>query len=387
MVASLKRSLKWIDRSVGRLGGRRRVLFDVRTPVNAAVLRPLVTALADDPAIDWRFIVEQQRRDVFALLERNGWADRLVARGAARRQRWDLYVNADPWGAPWLLRCARRMNLFHGVAGKYDLDNPAQLPMGFQYYDRVAFINEDRMRRYLAAGIVTREQAVLVGYPKLDALARGHYNGAVERRALGLDCSKPVALYAPTYSPASSLHLAGEEIVTALLKGGFTVIVKLHDRSLDHDPRYNSGVDWRRRFALIREPGFLFAEVDDSSPLLAAADVMVTDHSSIGFEFLVLDRPLIVFDAPDLPAAARINPEKIALLRRAADVVRTTSELVATAHAALAAPGRFSAERREVASAIFYRRGGATERAMRVARELLELPTHGIVASSVTEAA
>ena len=29
---------------------------------------------------------------------------------------------------------------------------------------------------------------------------------------------------------------------------------------------------------------------------------MVTDHSSVGFEYLVLDRPLIVFDAPDLAA-------------------------------------------------------------------------------------
>ena len=43
--------------------------------------------------------------------------------------------------------------------------------MGFEYYDRVAFINRDRMLRYLEAGIVTPAQAVLVGYPKLDRLA------------------------------------------------------------------------------------------------------------------------------------------------------------------------------------------------------------------------
>ena len=50
---------------------------------------------------------------------------------------------------------------------------PTGLPMGFEYYDRVAFINRDRMERYLDAGVVTEAQAALVGYPKLDRLASG----------------------------------------------------------------------------------------------------------------------------------------------------------------------------------------------------------------------
>ena len=71
----------------------------------------------------------------------------------------------------------------------------------------------------------------------------------------GLDPSRPTALYAPTYSEASSLHLAGEEIVRALAASGFNVIVKLHDRSLDADPRYNGGIDWRRRIRALEVPG------------------------------------------------------------------------------------------------------------------------------------
>ena len=58
-------------------------------------------------------------------------------------------MNADPWAAARLRRCAHRVNFFHGVAGKYDLDAPSGLPMGFEYYSRVAFITLDRMRRYL----------------------------------------------------------------------------------------------------------------------------------------------------------------------------------------------------------------------------------------------
>src|SRR4029077_15568727 len=103
-------------------------------------------------------------------------ADRFLTHDDAEWRRFDVYLNGDPWAAARLRRCGDRVNFFHGVAGKYDLDNPAGLPMGFEYYTHVAFINRDRMLRYLQAGVVTPAQAVLVGYPKLDRLARGGYD-------------------------------------------------------------------------------------------------------------------------------------------------------------------------------------------------------------------
>src|SRR5512144_323881 len=220
-----------------RLNGRRRVLFEVRTPVNAAILRPIMRAFAGEPRIEWHITRETEREDVLKLIERDGWRDCLIDRVAAQKMRWDLYVNADPWASLWLPRCARRVNFFHGVAGKYDLDDPRGLELDYEHYDRIAFVNLDRMQRYLASGIVRPEQAVLVGYPKLDALVNGVYDGAAERRRLDLSAHKPVVLFAPTYSTASCLHLAGEEIVSTLLDLGASVIVKLHDRSLDPDKR------------------------------------------------------------------------------------------------------------------------------------------------------
>jgi len=351
-----------IDHAIGRLNPRRDVLVELRTPVYHAVLSPIACALAADPDVHVWYTSEQPDR-VRALAP----AGRFLTHAEVEWRRFDLYVNGDPWAAARLRRCAHRVNFFHGVAGKYDLDNPGGLPLGFEYYDYVAFINRDRMQRYLAADIVTPEQAVLVGYPKLDRLASGGYDGAAVRRDLGLEPGRPTALYAPTYSDASSLHLAGEEIVRALSRAGFNVIVKLHDRSLDTDPRYNAGIDWRARFAaLVAEltaSRACFAETPDASPLLAAADVMVTDHSSIGFEFLVLDRPLIVFDAPDLARAARINVEKIALLRSAATVTHTAEGTARAAEHQLANRAALSAARRQVAGDLFFQPGGATSRA------------------------
>ena len=358
-----------LDHALGRLQRGRSVLIEMRTPVYHAVLGPIADLLTADPQMAVWYTSEYPDR-LRPLVP----AGRFLTHREVEWRRFDLYINADPWAAARVRRCARRVNFFHGVAGKYDLDNPSGLPMGFESYDRVAFINRDRMTRYVEAGVVTPAQAVLVGYPKLDRVATNGYDSGGVRAALGLDPARPTVLYAPTYSAASSLHLAGEAIVRELSRAGFNVVVKLHDRSLDADPRYNDGIDWRARFAALMaaEAGRVaFTEVPDASPLLAAADVLVTDHSSIGFEYLVLDRPLIVFDAPDLARAARINPEKVALLRSVASVAATPGQVAEHAAAALAHPGTLSAARRAVARELFHDPGQATVRAVDLLRGLL----------------
>ena len=359
-----------LDHAIARTARTRRVLVDIRTPVTHAVLAPVYESLQQDPAIQVSFTSEYPER-ISPLVDRS----RLLTHADAEWRRFDLYMNADPWGAPRLRRCASRVNFFHGVAGKYDLDRPEGLPMGFEYYDRVAFINRDRMTRYLEARVVTARQAALIGYPKLDRLVTGGLDGAKVREALALG-PRPTALYAPTYSPASSLHIAGDEIVRALARSGWNVLIKLHDRSLDGDRRYTGGIDWRSRMLALESHGQVrYVEGPDASPYLAAADLMVTDHSSVGFEFLVLDRPLVVFDAPRLGDTARINPEKIALLRSAALVVENVQALAAGAASELRAPAARSARRQRVAADIFHEPGTATLRAVALLRELLALTT------------
>ncbi len=364
-----------VDAMLARASGRRRVLVDARTPMNFGILAPIFERLQRDPRIDVLFTADRPA-EVVAAARASGVPARVHARTAVRWRRIDLCLSADPWDPIRLRRCRRRVNFFHGMAGKYDLDAPGHLPIGFNLYDRVAFVNADRMQRYLDLGIVSRDAAVLVGYPKADALVNGRYDAAAIHGRLQLEMHRRTAIYAPTWSPASSLHVAGEAIVEGLVDAGFNVIVKLHDRSLDPtQPKFSGGIDWRARFARIHVPGRIaFVETADASPLLAASDVMVTDHSSIGFEYLLLDRPLLVFDAPDLARVARINPEKIALLRSAARVVYSAAEIGAAALDELAHPERLARARAEVAREMFFDPGTATERALDMVYELLDLP-------------
>jgi len=373
MTAAIKRAIRRIDTAVGRRFGPRRVLVDVRNPMHYGVLEPITRALEADARVEVFYTAERLSVVLAAL---DGVArGRVITHDEAAMRRWDLYLSADPWTRPALRRCARSANVFHGVAGKYDLDDPSRLPIEFHTFDRVLFINRDRMDRYVAKGIVSAAQAALVGFPKADALVNGAYDGAAVKRRLGLDPRRPTALYAPTWSAASSLNVAGEAIVAALAGEGCNVVAKLHPLSLDREvPKYSGGIDWRARMAAIARPGrIVHVEDPDATPLVAASDLMVTDHSTIGYEFCLVDRPLIVYDVPELIEVARINPDRVRELRAAATVVGGVDALRCAVRDALERPERLSAERRALASRMFFDPGRATARAVAEVYGLLAL--------------
>jgi hypothetical protein len=365
------RAFRAVDRGVGRAIGRRRVLVEVRTPMNLVVLEPLWKRLLADPRVSVEFTAEDEQQSGPVLRAR-----RLdtVSRGRLRWRRYDLALSADPWYPSVLSRCGSRINMFHGVAGKYDLDSPGKLPFDFGVYDRVLFPNESRLRGYVQAGVVSPEQAVLTGFPKIDALVRGEWKREELRSRYGLRPDAATILYAPTFSPAASLQRWGESIVEALLAAGHNVLVKLHDRAMVPTSKYTEGVDWPERLVKFADaPGFALVRDPDASPCLAAADVLVTDHSTVGFEFALLDRPIIVFDSPRLKDVARIDDGKWTMLRSMAEVVQTPAQLVDAAARGLAKPERRREERRQ-AHSLFAFAGSATDRAMATVYELLALP-------------
>jgi hypothetical protein len=223
-------------------------------------------------------------------------------------------------------------------------------------FDRLLFPNRDRLRRYAEAGLVDADsaRAALIGYPKVDCLVDGSLNRSETLARAGADASRPTVLYAPTWSPYSSLNSVGHQLIAA---------------------RGSGGVDWRRRLRHVCERhGAHLVHDADASPWLHAADLLITDHSSVGFEFMLLDRPVVVLDSPDLLAHARVNPDKVTMLRGAAHVVRQIGELGATVAAALANPAEHHVQRTRVADALFYCPGSATARAVQCIYNLLELP-------------
>ena len=365
--------LRRVDVRASRAGGRRRVLVDGRTPVNYVMVAPIHRAVQSDPRLEFYFTASEEPgrlRDIY----RNAPADiRLISPRRAALLKFDAYLASDFMWAT-LPRGACRIQTFHGVGGKYGFDAPTT---SMRDWDRLFFVNERRMRNFIAAGAIDADSpaARLVGMPKVDCLVDGTLRRHPVLADLGLDPARPTVLYAPTWSPASSLNAFGEDLVRRLLDRPINLLVKLHDRSRDLRERYSGGRDWMAVLAPLTATWSNARLLDghDITPYLAAADVMITDHSSAGFEYLLLDRPLVRIYRPALIEMANIHPDYVRLLGDAAMSVESLDQTVDAVERALADPGERSQARRSVAADLFYQPGTATARAVASLYEAIEL--------------
>jgi glycosyltransferase involved in cell wall biosynthesis len=367
-----------LDDGLSKVGrSKKRILFDAVSPMSFAVFRPVFERLRRDNRLEFWFTAHGavwQPQEIFGT---HGIAEHVVPAATAALMKVDAYINTDFWDMTWLHRRTRRVHLFHGVAGKYGLDAPTDLAPTISAFDCLMFANVDRRGRYIEAGLVPDDdvKAALVGYPKLDKLVDGSLDRREIARTLALDENIPSVIYAPTWSPYSSLNAMGEQIVEQLAAEGLQVIVKLHDRSYDRRERGSGGIDWAQRLARYdSHPLIRVVREADGSPFMAVADAMVSDHSSIAFEYMLLDRPIVVIDRPDLIARAGISADKVRRLRAASDIARDPAQMTRAVLAALREPQRLSRERRGTAADLFYRPGTATDRAVRLIYGLIELP-------------
>lgn len=370
-LGSALQSVRALDTRLSRRDGRRRILVDARTPVNYTMVAPVVRAMAEDPRIEFWFTASEEP-DKIASIYREARGVRTIHPRRAALMKFDAYVASDfMWAS--LPRGTCRIQVFHGVGGKYGFDAPTE---SMREWHRLFFVNERRLRNFIAAGAIEADSPAirLIGMPKADCLVDGTFERDAVLAGLGLDPARPTVLYAPTWSPASSLNAMGVDLVKRLLQRPVNLIVKLHDRSRDLRERYSGGVDWVATLQPLLPAGrAVLAPGHDISPYLVAADLMVTDHSSAGFEFLLRDRPIVRIHRPALIELANIHADYVNLLASVAESVDTVDQVLAAIERGLADPAARGAERRRVAADLFYRPGGATARSVAALYEAVEL--------------
>lgn len=363
--------VRGIDTRISRLSGRRRILVDSRTPVNFTMVAPVVRAMRHDPRVDFYFTASEEPARLAAIYREAAGVRTIHPRRAAL-MKFDAYIASDFMWAT-LPRGTRRVQVFHGVAGKYGFDAPTR---SMREWHRLFFVNERRLRNFVSAGAVDADSPAirLIGMPKVDCLVDGTFNRDTVLSVLGLDPARQTVLYAPTWSPASSLNAMGTAVIEGILRMPVNLIVKLHDRSRDLRARYSGGIDWVTRLQpLLTRGRAVIAPGHDISPYLVASDLMITDHSSAGFEYLLRDRPIVRIHRPALIELANIHQAYVDLLASVSDSVHDTAGVLAAAERGLSEPAAGSAERRRVAADLFYRPGSATARSVAALYDTIEL--------------
>jgi CDP-glycerol glycerophosphotransferase len=168
-----------------------------------------------------------------------------------------------------------------------------------------------------------------IGYPRNDALAAATpATVAAARAALGIGEGKTAVLYAPTHREYEETYVSRLDLaqLADALGPDHVILARLH-YFYDSD-------------ALVRELHAAGRLLDVAShpsveELCLAADVLLTDYSSIMFDYAVLDRPIVIH-APDWEEYRSRRGVYFDLLAEPPGTVARTQEEVA---AAVAAPG------------------------------------------------
>jgi len=223
---SLLNPLREIDKQWQRKlrPDRRRLLVNARTAMNYATVAPIVERLQSDSRLEFYFTASETPANVETIYSEARKPFRIVNPLVASLTRFDAYLAAD---FLWinLPRGTLRVQTFHGVAGKYrtTYDSPEKT---MREWDRLFFINEHRLLHFIRSGAIDGDSraACLIGMPKLDCLVDGSINRDQVLASLGIDPSRRTVMYAPTWSPYSSLVTMGENLVRQLGAAGAAVI-------------------------------------------------------------------------------------------------------------------------------------------------------------------
>lgn len=154
----------------------------------------------------------------------------------------------------------------------------------------VRFI-EGAMRLEKIKKLYPKDNFVQVGFSKLDPLFTGAETG-LDIAKLGLDSSKQTILYAPTFNP-SSLERFPDNWPKDFQQ--YNILIKPH--TFTYTKKYYK----KQRQKLAKWDKFTntyVAQPSDISllPFMASADILLSEASSTLFEFVALDKPVIVCD-------------------------------------------------------------------------------------------
>ncbi len=266
-------------------------------------------------------------------VKRNSWA---YLRALARAEFW-----VDNQGFPqWISkrRGTTYIQTWHGTALKrMGLNTPHVRAMlvadrkklvkavgRFDYF----LVRSEYDIRTLVQAFELRAEPLRVGYPRNDALLATDRDerSARLRRQLDLPDDRRVLLYAPTFRNSSGPFEPGFDLEDFARRFGDRVLLLVRAHYLN-------------TVQVPKEAGDAIRDVStypDVTELMLASDGLLTDYSSVMFDYALLDRPLLFF-APDAATYAQDRGTYFDLAQRAPGPFTTNQDELFAAIDAFAA--------------------------------------------------
>jgi CDP-glycerol glycerophosphotransferase (TagB/SpsB family) len=181
-------------------------------------------------------------------------------------------------------------------------------------------------------------------------------------------------LYAPSWSSNPEMVIMTEELLNELSEQkDFKVILKPHPNLFLPDKC--SGKDWNIIFSKLNKANLTVINTTEHpiQKYMLDADVLLADISSVIFEYLYCDRP-IVLHKNEAAIKYYQAEDMYAEISRAAFLFEKPSMVIETVKYALSKPELHSTQRKEILHTKFYNIGKATEAAVSAIYKHLGLP-------------
>jgi CDP-glycerol glycerophosphotransferase (TagB/SpsB family) len=126
------------------------------------------------------------------------------------------------------------------------------------------------------------------GWCKLDRLFTVDLETkALKEQLLSRYGVKYIVLYSPTFSPSlTSVEALYDAVCELGDNEDVLVLIKFHDK-MDRE--------WIEKYKRIASKNILVLQTDDITQSLQIADLMISDSSSVVYEFILLDKPVVTF--------------------------------------------------------------------------------------------
>jgi len=188
---------------------------------------------------------------------------------------------------PYYLR-GLKVQIFHGFAGEKKGHFRIR-----HYFDLYLTQGPFFTRKFLELKNKYKDFDVIeTGWPKIDIYGKElqKYNNDKVQLLNKYNANK-IVLYAPTFSPSlTSASFLMEEFIAFAKNKEYLILIKFHDlMSAELIDTYKH---------LAKETSnIIFEEERNIIKFLLMADIMVSDTSSVVYEFLLLDKPVITFNS------------------------------------------------------------------------------------------
>jgi len=233
---------------------------------------------------------------------------------------YDILITTELERRPGWFQDGTAICMFHGAGPKMSyIKNPE-----INAYDVVFSVGP--MTYKVQQAFVNKSVSVeKIGLPIIDGLLSGDPASLPE--TIRLDNSKPTLLYAPSWSTNPDLISMNNAILDTLSSlHNYNVIIRPHPLLLI--PEKCNNFDWNPKINELRASGVQISYAKDHSiyEIMAHIDVLLGDISSVTYEYLVFDKPVVLymkegvlaafdaeeFAAPLLDATTRLNaPEDL----------------------------------------------------------------------------